>query len=188
MRLSVILNFMNNIILVGFMGTGKSVVGKLLAKKINRDFVELDDMIEAKEKMPIKNIFEKKGELYFRQVEKEVVKEASQLKNKVISAGGGAIMDEENFKNLKSSGTIICLKASPETILKRTKNIKTRPLLNVPDPQKRIEELLEKRESCYNKADFSLETDGFNPEQVVQKIIDNKDILLRCNINKSNEL
>ena len=161
---------MKNIILVGFMGTGKSVVGKLLAKKLNRDFVELDDKIEAKEKMPIKDIFEKKGEPYFRLVEKEVVREASQLKNKVISAGGGAIVDEENFKNLKSSGAIICLKASPKTILKRTKNLKTRPLLNVPDPKKRIEELLQKREPYYSKADFSIETDNISIEQIVERI------------------
>ena len=129
---------MKNIVLVGFMGTGKSVVGKRLAVKLKRDFVELDELIEKKENMPIKDIFEKKGEPYFRQVEKEVVKEASQRKNIVISAGGGAIIDEENFKNLKNSGTIICLKASPETILRRTKDLKTRPLLNVSDPKKQI--------------------------------------------------
>lgn len=171
MRLSVILNFMNNIILVGFMGTGKSVVGKKLAAKLNRDFVELDDIVETREKMPIKDIFEKKGELYFRLVEKKIVKEASQLKNKVISAGGGAIVDEENFKNLKNSGTIICLKASPETILKRTKGLKTRPLLNVHDTKKQIEELLKKRETYYNKADFSIETDNISIDEIVLKII-----------------
>ena len=162
---------MNNIILVGFMGTGKSVVGKLLAKKLHIDFVELDKMIETREKMPIKDIFEKKGELYFRQVEKEVVKEAGLRKNIVISAGGGSIVDEDNFKNLKNSGTIICLKASPETIIKRTKDLKTRPLLNVPDPKKQIEELLKKREAYYNKADFNINTDKLNIEQVVEEII-----------------
>ncbi len=171
MRLSVILNFMNNIILVGFMGTGKSVVGKKLAAKLDRDFVELDDMIEAREKMSIKDIFEKKGEPYFRLVEKEVVKEASQRKNIVISAGGGAIVDEENFKNLKNSGTMICLKAFPETILKRTKNLKTRPLLNVPDPKKKIEELLKKRKPYYNKADFSIDTDSLSILDIVLKIM-----------------
>jgi len=177
MRLSVIFydnrsQLMRNIILVGFMGAGKSVVGKLLAKKLNIDFVESDEMIETREKMPIKDIFEKKGEPYFRKVEKEIVKEASLRKNSVISAGGGAIIDEDNFKNLKSSGIIICLKASPETILKRIKDLKTRPLLNVPDPKKQIEELLEKRKPYYNKADFSIETDELNSEQVVKKIMD----------------
>lgn len=162
---------MNNIILVGFMGTGKSVVGKELAKKLNKDFVELDDIIETREKMPIKDIFEKKGEPYFRRVEKKVVKEASLKDNTIISAGGGAIIDEENFKNLKNSGTIICLKASPETILKRTKGLKTRPLLNVQDPKKQIEELLKKRKPCYSKADFSIETDNLSIKQVVEEIL-----------------
>ncbi|MDP2921738.1 MAG: shikimate kinase [Candidatus Omnitrophota bacterium] len=162
---------MNNIILVGFMGTGKSVVGKLLAKKLKKDFLELDEAIEAREKMSIKDIFEKKGEPHFRSVEKEVVKEASLRKNTVISAGGGAIIDEENFKNLKSSGIIICLKASPDTILKRTKNIKTRPLLNVPDPKKQIGELLKKREPYYNKADFSVNTNNLTIDQVAEEII-----------------
>lgn len=161
---------MNNIILVGFMGTGKSVVGKKLAAKLNKDFVESDDVIEAREKMPIRDIFEKKGEPYFRRVEKEVIKEASSRKNVVISAGGGAIMDEENFNNLKNSGTLICLKASPDTILKRTKDLKTRPLLNVPDPKKRIGGLLKKREPYYNKADLIIETDNLSIEQVVERI------------------
>ena len=163
---------MRNIILVGFMGTGKSAAGRLLAEKLNMDFVELDEIIETREKMSIKDIFEKKGEPYFRLIEKEVAKKASSRKNIVISAGGGAIVDEENFKNLKQSGTIICLKASPDTILKRTKGLKNRPLLNVPDSKKQIEELLKKRELYYNKADFSIETDELNPEQVVKKIMD----------------
>ncbi len=153
------------------MGTGKSVVGKKLAAKLNRDFIELDDAIESKEKIPIKDIFEKKGEPYFRLVEKEVIKEAAKRENVVMSAGGGAVIDEENFKNLKNSGIIICLKASPETILERTKNLKTRPLLNVPDPKKQIEELLRKREPYYNKADFSIDTDNLNIEQVSEAMI-----------------
>ena len=153
------------------MGTGKSAVGKKLAEKLKMDFLELDDSIEAKEKMSIKDIFEKKGEPYFRLVEKEVVKEASSRKNIVISTGGGAIVDEENFKNLKDSGIIICLKASPDTILKRTKGFKTRPLLNVLDPKKQIEELLRKREPYYNKADFIIDTDNITTEQVAENIL-----------------
>jgi len=163
---------MRNIVLVGFMGTGKSAVGKLLAKKLNMDFSELDEQIEIREKMSIKDIFETKGEPYFRMVEKEVVKEASSRKNTVISAGGGAIVDGDNFKNLKHSGTIICLKASPETILKRTKDLKTRPLLNVSNPKEQIEELLKKREAYYNKADFSIETDNLSVGEVVVKTIE----------------
>lgn len=153
------------------MGTGKSAAARLLAKKLGREFLELDEIIEKKQGMTIKDIFEKKGEPYFRKIEKEVVKEASFRKNIIISAGGGSIVDEENFRNLKNSGIIICLKASPETIIKRTKALKTRPLLNVPDPKKRIEDLLSQRERYYNKADFSINTDKLSIQQVAEEII-----------------
>jgi shikimate kinase len=161
---------MKNIVLVGFMGTGKTVVARLLAKKLKRDFLELDDMIEKKEGLAIKDIFEQKGESYFRRIEKEVVKDACQHKDVVIAAGGGVILDEENLRNLKEDGIVICLKASPDTILKRTKGLKTRPLLNVPDPEKRIAELLKQREPYYNKADLSIDTDKLSIEQIADKI------------------
>ena len=161
---------MRNIVLVGFMGTGKTVVGKALAKEMNRQFLELDEIIEQREKMPIREIFEKKGEPYFRGVEKQVVKEASERKGVIISAGGGAIIDEDNFKNLKKNGVIVCLEASPDVILSRTKDLKTRPLLNVSDPRKKIEELLQKRVRYYKKADLSINTDNLTAAQIVDNI------------------
>jgi shikimate kinase len=162
---------MRNIVLVGFMGTGKSVAGKILARKLGRDFLELDEIIEKREGVSIKEIFEKKGEPYFRQLEKEAVREASKKKGIVISAGGGVIVDQENFRNLKKGGMIICLEASPDLILKRTKNKTCRPLLNVPDPKKKIEELLEKRAPYYRKADFCIDTDSLSVDEVVEKIM-----------------
>lgn len=161
---------MRNIVIVGFMGTGKTVVAKLLAQKLKREFLELDAIIEEKEGMSIKEIFEKKGEGYFREIEKGVVRETSEKKGLVVSAGGGVIIDEENFRNLKKNSTIICLEASPDTILKRTGSNTCRPLLNVPDPKKKIEELLKKRETHYKKADFRIDTDGMSVEQVAEKI------------------
>ena len=110
---------MKNIVLVGFMGTGKTVVAKRLAERLKREFLELDAVIEKKEGMSIKDIFEKKGEPYFRKLEKAVVKEAAQKQGLVISAGGGAIIDEENFKTLKPNSIIICLQALPDTIIQR---------------------------------------------------------------------
>ncbi len=163
---------MHNIVLVGFMGTGKTIVGKLLADRLGREFLELDDIIEKKEGAAIREIFEKKGEPYFRRLEKEVVKEALQKKGLVISAGGGAIVDEENFKNFKKDGVIICLEASPDAILKRTKGLTCRPLLNVPDPKKKIEELLKETPPYYKKADFRINTDNLTVDQVAQKIIE----------------
>lgn len=161
---------MQRIVLVGFMGTGKTVVGRRLAEKLGRRFLELDEIIEKKEGLSIREIFAKKGEAYFRKVEKGVVKEAVEKEDVVISAGGGAIVDEENFQSLKKNGIIICLEASPEVILKRTRGLAARPLLNVPDPKKKIEELLKKREPYYKKADFCIETDNLNVEEVVEKV------------------
>ncbi len=161
---------MKNIVLVGFMGTGKTVVGRRLSKLLEREFLESDDMIEKKEGVSIKEIFEKKGEPYFRKLEKDVVREASKKKGVIISLGGGAVIDSENLANLKKNGVLVCLQASPEVILKRTKNLKTRPLLNVPDPKKKIEELLQKRAPYYKKVDHSINTDDLSVEEVAESI------------------
>ena len=163
---------MRNIVLVGFMGTGKSCVGKRLSKRLGLDFLELDEIIEKKEGISIKDIFEKKGEPYFRKLEKEIAKEVSQKKGIIISAGGGAIVDEENFKNLKNGGVIICLEASPDVIFQRTKGLATRPLLNVADPKKKIGELLKVRFPYYKKSDHRINTDKLTIEQIAEKIID----------------
>ncbi|MDP8230683.1 MAG: shikimate kinase [Candidatus Gorgyraea atricola] len=161
---------MKNVVLVGFMGTGKTVVAKRLAEKLKREFLELDAIIEKREGMSIKDIFEKKGEPYFRELEKEVVKASSQKQDLVISAGGGAIIDEENFNTLKPNSIIICLQASPDTIMQRTKGNVCRPLLNVSDPKKRIEELLAKRAPYYKKANHCVPTDNLTIDQVVDQI------------------
>ncbi|MFA4991075.1 MAG: shikimate kinase [Candidatus Omnitrophota bacterium] len=162
---------MKNIVLVGFMGTGKTSVARALAGKLGREFLELDSVIEKREGVSIKEIFETKGESYFRGLEKEAVKEASRKEGVVISAGGGAIIDEENFNNLKKNGVIVCLEASPDTILERTRGSERRPLLNVPDPRERIEKLLSARAPYYKKADHSVSTDELTIDQVVDKII-----------------
>lgn len=162
---------MRNIVLVGFMGTGKTVTGRALAAKLGREFLELDEIIENKEGISVGEIFERKGEPYFRKIEREVVKESAERDGVVISAGGGVIIDEKNLENLKKNALIVCLEASPDVILDRTKGLGNRPLLNVPDPGKRIKELLEKRVHYYKKADFSVHTDGLSAEEVADKII-----------------
>lgn len=162
---------MKNIVLVGFMGTGKTAVSKALAAKLGREFVELDDIIEKKEGIPIREIFEKKDEPYFRNLEREAVREASRKEGIVISAGGGAIVDEENLRNLRKNSVIVCLEASPDVILKRTKGNTCRPLLNVSDPKKEIEGLLKKRAPYYKKADHHINTDKLSVDEVIEKII-----------------
>ena len=140
---------MNNIYLVGFMATGKTAVGKELARKKKWHFLDLDELIELKEKRTIADIFAKEGEPYFRRLEKRVLKEVAKEKKFVVACGGGIVIDKENIKTMKENGIIICLSASPEVILQRTQGTSHRPLLNVKDQKKRIELLLKLRAPYY---------------------------------------
>ncbi len=163
-------NYMKNIILVGFMGTGKTAVGKALARRFKMEFVDMDDLIEEREGMKIPDIFASKGEPYFRKVEKEVAKEASARSSLVIAAGGGVVIDEENVKNLRSSGVMVCLTATADKIFDRIKASTRRPLLNVSDPKEKISELLAKRAAYYTRADHRIDTSRLSVEEVVDKI------------------
>lgn len=162
---------MNNIYLVGFMGTGKSSVSKLLAEKTGRKFIDLDDLIEIKEKRKISDIFAKDSEAYFRKVEKQTLIEVSAKQEIIVACGGGIVIDPENIKIMKKTGKIICLTAKPEVILKRTKKYPHRPLLNVDDSKKQIELLFEKRAPFYALADITINTSELSVEQIVDKII-----------------
>ena len=154
------------------MGTGKNVVGKRIAGRLNMEYVSTDDMIEAKENRSIKEIFAQEGESYFRKIEKEIVETASGKNRVVIAAGGGVVLDKENVDNLKKSGPVVCLCASPEDILKRTKRHSHRPLLNVPLPKDKIKELLEERKPYYDRADYKINTTGKKIDQVVDEVIE----------------
>ncbi|MFH1201861.1 MAG: shikimate kinase [Candidatus Omnitrophota bacterium] len=162
---------MKNIYLIGFMGTGKTAVGKALAKRLNLKFLDLDSLIEEKEGLKITEIFSQKGEPYFRKVEKGVVKEISQKSGLVVGCGGGVVLDNENLDNLKKTGIIVCLKASPRVILSRTKDTRYRPLLDVLDPKAKIAELLNLREPFYAKADYQIDTSSLTIDEVVANIL-----------------
>lgn len=162
---------MKNIYLVGFMGTGKTAVGKILAKSLDKEFVEMDAVIEAREGSEVVDIFAKKGEAYFRKLEKGLLKELSTKKDLVISCGGGLICDQENLKRLKETGVVFALTASVSAIYQRTKEHTHRPILNVEDPQKKIEELLKGRAPYYAQAQHSIDTDNLFPEEIADKII-----------------
>ncbi|MDD5291801.1 MAG: shikimate kinase [Candidatus Omnitrophica bacterium] len=163
---------MKNIYIVGFMGTGKTSTGKELAARLKRGFLDLDGIIEEKEKMPIAQIFGQKGESYFRKLEKDLIKDVSSKEDLVVSCGGGAVAEADNLASLKKSGVIICLKADADTILKRTKGNLLRPLLNVDNPRERINELLKNREPFYSQSDHFLDTTGLSIGQTVDKIIE----------------
>jgi len=162
---------MKNIYLVGFMGTGKTVTGKVLADKLKREFVEVDELIEQAQGKPITDIFAQEGEAHFRALEKKALKELSLKQGLVVSCGGGLICNEDNLKLLKETGWVFCLKASPGTIYERTKKYAHRPLLNVKDPLKKIEELLKQRASYYSRAHYSIDTEKVKPSVVADKII-----------------
>jgi len=164
---------MNNVILLGFMGSGKTAVGKILSTKLNMDFVDLDDWIEKEAKMTINDIFAKFGEPYFRELEKKMVKKAcDNINNCVISTGGGVILKEENVENLHQAGVLIWLKVSPEKVYDRTKNTSHRPLLNCPNPLEKIKELLSIRTPYYTKAaDYIVDTSNLTIEEVAARII-----------------
>ena len=169
---------MRNIVLVGFMGTGKTAVGKVLAEKLNMRYVSIDGLIESREGRTIKDIFRDDGEPHFRRVEKEVVREISGAAGQVIDAGGGIVLDEENLRNLQKGGIVICLWAEAQTIDERTKGHGHRPLLNVDDPEKSIKDLLESRKPFYKKADFHVDTTGLDISAVagrIERILDGKE-------------
>jgi len=153
------------------MGTGKTAVGQELAKIKKWQFVDLDKLIELKEKRRILEIFAKEGEPYFRRREQEILKEVSKEKQFVVACGGGIVINQANIKIMKDTGVIICLTAPAEVILKRTRGYSHRPLLNVREPGKQIELLLKLRAPYYAQADKTIDTSRSSCKEVVDKIL-----------------
>jgi len=161
---------MNNIYLVGFMGTGKTSVGRALSFRSKMQFVDLDDLIEFKERRSISDIFAKEGEPYFRRVEKKTLKEVAKEKGFIVACGGGVVIDPENIKIMKDTGVIICLGANSDIILKRTHGSSCRPLLNVDNPKEKIDFLLKMRAPFYAKSNFLIDTSRLTIDKVIEKI------------------
>jgi shikimate kinase len=161
---------MENIYLVGFMGSGKTDVARALALDLGRSYISVDELIVEKEGRPITDIFRDDKEPYFREVEKRTLEAVSRCSAVVVDTGGGAVLDPENIRTMKETGTVICLWADPETIYERVKDQKHRPLLNVGSPRARIEELLRERRPFYEKADHSVDTSGLSVPEVVDRI------------------
>lgn len=161
----------NNLILTGFMGTGKTSLGKLLAEKLGRSFIDLDQKIEQDTGLTVPQIFEMYGEKYFRELEKKAVEEVSQRRNLVIATGGGTVKDEENIRMLKSSGMIICLTTEPEEIFRRTERRGERPVLDGgEDRLATIKKLLAERQKFYAQADYTVDTTDWSPLQIMNDI------------------
>ena len=162
---------MKNIILVGFMGSGKTTIAFELSRRFNMQYVSTDNMIEKSQKCTINEIFTKKGEDYFREVEAQMVCDACSMENVIIDLGGGAVIRDENWENIKRSGLSICLTADENMIMERTKKYKHRPLLNVEDPKQKIRSLMAKRAPFYAKADHCVDTGRLTVKQAVEEIV-----------------
>ena len=165
----------NNVVLIGFMGTGKTSIGKLLSTKLGCAFVDLDHKIESDNNMKIPEIFSKYGEEHFRELERQAVKEVSERRGIVIATGGGTVKDSQNVKLLKENGVIICLTADVEEILSRTVNRGERPVLDKNDKDQgdrraAIEKLLEERKKFYDQADYKVDTTNWSPLQIIEDI------------------
>lgn len=162
-----------NIALIGFMATGKTAVGRLLAEKTGKSFIELDSLIARRADKSIEDIFTEDGETTFRKFEIALVKEIADNKNQVIACGGGVVLNQINIDRLKKNATVILLMAKPGVILKRALNDKTvRPLLKGDDKMSSIKELLDFRKPFYERAaDITIDTSNMDIRLITDKII-----------------
>lgn len=164
------MNTPQNIILTGFMGTGKTTVGNKLADRLDWTHVDTDEVIEEKAGCSIPDLFVIRGEEEFRRLESEVIEDVCRQQNRIITLGGGAVTVPENFQRLLHSGILICLRARPETILARIQHEQHRPLLKGGDRLERIRLLMKEREEIYARIPLSVDTDDLTPDQVADKI------------------
>lgn len=168
------LNKQSNVVIIGFMGTGKSSSGEMLASRMGRKFVDTDKLIEEREGMRINTIFAEKGEDYFRDLETKTVAELSEKRRLVISTGGGIVKRHENMELLKKNGIVICLTADIDTILMRTEKKGERPVLDREDTGDRrsaIEKLIDERKELYEQADYSVDTSDRSPLEINEEIL-----------------
>jgi len=166
------MNLVSNIILCGFMGTGKSAVGQAVSKELGLTFLDTDRLIEKRSNKSVADIFREEGEDAFRYYENKLVGELGYLKNLVIATGGGMILSPGNYAQLEAIGIMILLRATPETIFARIADSRRRPLLSNSDLKYAIEDLLAKRSPIYDKIKYKIDTDSMDIRQVSQKVID----------------
>jgi len=160
-----------NIVLIGFMGSGKSKIARRLAEKLRVDLMATDALIETKAQQSIDAIFKAHGEAYFRDLESEIIKEVSLHRGIIIDCGGGVVLRKENLQQLKTNGIVFYLQAAPEIIYERIKNEKHRPLLNTLDPLGCIKALYNQRLPLYNQADFTIDANDASIEGPVVEIL-----------------
>ena len=159
-----------NLILVGMMGSGKSTIGALISKKLNIKFIDIDNVLENDSKMKIAEIFEKKGESFFRSLEEKITLKSLESINNVISLGGGGFINEKIRKEVLKNSFSFWLDCNTQTLLNRIKNSKKRPIaFNLSDDE--LTELIEKRAKIYSKAQFKINCHKLTKTEIVKKIL-----------------
>ena len=161
----------SNIYLVGFMGTGKTTVGKQLALKAKMEFKDLDALIEKTAGESIPEIFEKHGEACFRALESQVLAEVVRSEGIVLATGGGVVLNPANLDIMKSNGIVVCLTAGVDTLWERLKNKTDRPLLNVSSPREALTEIYNKRAGLYDDVHFTVHVDNKEPSVIADEIL-----------------
>lgn len=161
----------DNLIITGFMGTGKTSVGQKIARRLGREFVDMDALIKAREGMTVADIFARRGEARFRQLEAALCRELAARAGLVIATGGGALIPDANREILNASGPVVCLTASPDEILRRLEAAKDRPLLDASDQRARIAALLSERSEAYRRILLQVDTTGLTVAQAADHVM-----------------
>lgn len=161
-----------NVYFIGFMGTGKSTIGRAVAQKLNLDFIDTDALITEQSGMPIPKIFEIYGEDYFRVLESKLIVDLARGSNRIISTGGGTPLYHGNMKNMRDNGLIIALETSTTILWSRLKGCEDRPILQKYNTFEKFDRLYRHRKSVYDKADIIIKTDGKSIDQLVTECIE----------------
>jgi shikimate kinase len=162
----------SNLVLFGFMGTGKSAAGRRAARALGFRFVDMDEVIEEREHLRISEIFARHGEPYFRDRERALARELAQGERQVIATGGGVVLNPDNLAELGRTGVLICLSASVEAILSRVGHDQNRPLLAEGDRAGKIRDLLGRRQALYDAVPHQVDTTRLTPDQVAERIVE----------------
>lgn len=159
------------VVLVGFMGAGKSSVGKLLAERLAAEFVDVDEQIENAQGQSVAAIFARCGEERFRELERSAIRDAVSVPGRVVAAGGGAFADESNRGALKAYGSVIFLDVSVESVLERLAQDRSRPLFGGGKDSEKLRKLMETRRPAYKEADFTVSTDRRSVAEIADRIL-----------------
>lgn len=160
-----------NIALLGFMGTGKSTVARLLAQRLGRRVIEMDAIIEQRAGKPISAIFAEDGEPHFRSLERALIQELASQRGLIISCGGGVVLNPANVRDLEKGGLVVCLTAEPRVVLQRVAAANHRPLLEGGDKERKILELLASRRALYAALPHGIDTSARTPEEITDLIL-----------------